>query len=210
MEQLAEKLTKIYEEVDTIPKSGYSDYGGYEYVTEPDLMERIRPLFAEHGIAVFPSVAEQSIRNLNDKVLTEVVMEFTIIDTDSGEEITLKSQGQGYDSTDKGGYKAITGAVKYFLSKLVLATTGDDPEGTAHEEETGGSSEKMASKKQAEFLADLLFKLDDETFTGILDDIEEQAGLEPETIPADEEGMIEVMQELVPSSVASTYIDELS
>lgn len=36
--------------------------------------------------------------------------------------------GQGVDSGDKGIYKAITGANKYFIYKLLNLPTGDDPE----------------------------------------------------------------------------------
>jgi len=37
--------------------------------------------------------------------------------------------GQGADKGDKGVYKAITGAKKYFIANLFLIPTDDDPEG---------------------------------------------------------------------------------
>lgn len=211
---IAEKLTSIYEEVKSIPKSGYSDYGDYSYFTEPDLFETLRPLFSEHGLAVIPSVENQDVTVLeNGKFLTTVTMEWTIIDSDNGAQITLKSQGQGYDSTDKGGYAAITGATKYFLAKLALATTGDDPDAAVHDDvpsnNNSQSSGKAATEGQADFLADLIWELDEEDFDKVLSKLEEASGLAPETISGSRDEIEEIIMELVPIDVASNFIDKL-
>ncbi len=42
--------------------------------------------------------------------------------------MTTSWVGQGLDNADKGYYKAYTGAVKYFLMKTFMISTGDDPE----------------------------------------------------------------------------------
>ena len=61
-------------------------------------------------------------------MVTTVPLQFTVIDSDSGESITGTVYGRGEDPTDKGVYKAYTGGQKYFLQKLFLLSTGDDPE----------------------------------------------------------------------------------
>jgi hypothetical protein len=50
------------------------------------------------------------------------------IDADSGEELPMCGAGLGWDSGDKGVYKAITGAMKYMLMKNFLVTDEQDPE----------------------------------------------------------------------------------
>ncbi len=46
-----------------------------------------------------------------------------------GSSVKNTAAGEGLDQNgDKGTYKAITGATKYFLLKLFLIPTGDDPE----------------------------------------------------------------------------------
>ena len=61
--------------------------------------------------------------------LTELIMEFTFMDGDSDATIgPLRFAGAGADTGDKGVYKSMTGAEKYFLMKTFLIATGDDPE----------------------------------------------------------------------------------
>jgi hypothetical protein len=55
-------------------------------------------------------------------------MEHTIVDGDSGEKLVCSSAGMGCDPADKGIYKALTGAQKYFLQKLFFITDQTDPE----------------------------------------------------------------------------------
>ena len=48
--------------------------------------------------------------------------------TQSTREDRTAQTGEGLDRGDKAGYKAYTGAVKYFLANTFLVPTGDDPE----------------------------------------------------------------------------------
>ena len=60
--------------------------------------------------------------------VARVVMSYSFVDVDTGEEITVKIAGEGLDSGDKAPYKAMTGALKYALLQSFLLATGDDPE----------------------------------------------------------------------------------
>lgn len=164
---LAKKLVTILGEMQTVKKSGKNSHQGYQYTTEADLLEVIRPKLVEQGIFVFSSVESQSrVDNI-----TEVTMIHTFMDSETGAEFTVKSQGQGADKQDKGVYKAITGATKYFLWKNFMIETGDDPEndganpsyvrggGNAKKNNSGsgkqmfgskGSPEKTVEEKEAE------------------------------------------------------------
>lgn len=131
---LAKKLAKILGEVGKVPKTGFNSFHKYNYVTENDLVYAVRDKLSEAGIFVFSSVESQHAEIIEGgdgkkSLLTTVTTKHTFVDGDSGEEFSVLSQGQGSDNGDKGGYKAITGAMKYFLYKCFMIPTGDDPEG---------------------------------------------------------------------------------
>jgi hypothetical protein len=128
------KLARILKEINSVPKTGYNSFHQYDYITSDDLMNAIRTKLADAGIFVMTSVESQSIREVvaesstnPDKAkrsfLTEVSLLHTFIDGESGDSFSVKSQGQGADVADKGGYKAITGAMKYFVYKCFLIAT---------------------------------------------------------------------------------------
>ena len=118
------KLAKVLAGVNRVPKNGRNNFHNYNYATESDLSECVRPLLAENNIAFIPSMVK------HEKVgdYTTVEMDFTFADGDSGETVSIKMMGEAQDKGDKGLYKAYTGAVKYCLMKMFLIPTGDDPE----------------------------------------------------------------------------------
>lgn len=122
---LAGKLAGILGEIGRVAKRGYNQHFKYEYVTEADLADEIRPLMAKYNVAVIPSVVSTSVEANN---VTIVQMTFTVIDGDTGEKETSSFFGAGQDKADKGIYKAITGAMKYWMYKTFVISTGDDPE----------------------------------------------------------------------------------
>ena len=72
-------------------------------------------------------------------------LNFILTDIDTGfcEETTIT--GEGIDKGDKAGYKAYTGALKYYLANTFMVATGDDPE---KESPDHTMNEKMATEKQ--------------------------------------------------------------
>lgn len=132
--QLAAAMAKVLASVHAIGKSGRNDFHGYDYATESDITNAVRRLLGEHGIALFPSVKEvdvKEVKNARGKTtkLTTVTLQITLAHS-SGGTMVVEWRGQGEDSGDKGYYKAYTGAMKYFLLKTFLISTGDDPEAT--------------------------------------------------------------------------------
>ena len=119
------KLARVLGEVQRVPKNGRNAFHKYDYTTESDLVDFIRPLLAAEKLFIVPSI-EELIRE-NGKTI--IRMSFTLADGDSGETLGPQSwYGEADDKGDKGLYKAITGGVKYFLFKTFLVSTGDDPE----------------------------------------------------------------------------------
>jgi ERF superfamily len=97
----------------------------YGYIEESTLMEKIRPLLAEHGVAVYYSDEIISITGN----LAQVRVFLTLVDGDTGEEFQMHADGVGTDSGDKHVSKAKTTAMRYLLWKWFLVPSGDvDPE----------------------------------------------------------------------------------
>jgi len=132
--KLIAKLAEVMAAVHRIPKTGRNDFHKYDYATEADIVESVRGELAQRSVMLIPEVNEMErveVGHTNSgqlKVLTTLKMTFTFIDGETGESMEHGWIGQGLDSEDKGAYKAMTGAVKYFLLKTFLLPTGDDPE----------------------------------------------------------------------------------
>lgn len=130
------KMAKVMEKISRVPKNGKNLHFGYDYVTEADLTDHIRPILAEEGIAFTSTVLEatktpiekEGAKENKEGAISTVKMLFRLIDADDGSSIESVFLGEGADKGDKGFYKAYTGCVKYFLMKTFLVATGDDPE----------------------------------------------------------------------------------
>lgn len=111
-------------QIGNLPKDGYNSFHKYNYVMESTVLEHMRDICIKEGVLILPSV--MAVQHVGE--ITTVEVKYDIIDTESGEHLTLQSYGQGQDKGDKGIYKAITGAYKYFALKTFMIPTGDDPE----------------------------------------------------------------------------------
>lgn len=130
--KLYRKIAVVTAAMKRVPKNGENTFHHYKYATESDLVDAIRDLLHENGLAFLPPtvLAYTTVEKPNSKQgdVTRVQMEFTIACTDTGETISSVLFADGQDAADKSFYKAYTGGVKYFLMKTFLVATGDDPE----------------------------------------------------------------------------------
>jgi len=128
--RLAYKLAVVMAEVDNVAKRGRNEFHKYDYATESDIVSAVRRKLAEQHVILLPAVTKCHREPVGDKgsVLTHLEMVFTFIDGDSDERLSSTWLGAGTDKEDKGAYKAMTGAEKYFLLKTFMIPTGDDPE----------------------------------------------------------------------------------
>jgi ERF superfamily len=131
--KIATALHNVMVKVTYIQKGSENKFHGYKYVSEADLLEKLRPALIEEGLILIPSV--DMVRPLDEHGNTIVDMKYEIVHKDG--DIwphPIRISGCGNDRAkngvvgDKGIYKAITGANKYFLFKLFQIETGDDPE----------------------------------------------------------------------------------
>lgn len=148
--ELAKKMASILGEVGRVPKNGRNNFQKYDYATESDVLDTIRPILAKYGIAVFYNCLE--VIDL-ENARVRVKVEFELVDGDSGAAKTTICFGEARDADsqgrpqDKGIYKAMTGACKYWLFKTFLISTGDDPEHESPEKNTAHS--KSSKQKPA-------------------------------------------------------------
>jgi hypothetical protein len=128
---IAQAICKVMAGVGFVQKAGKNEFHGYKYATEGDALSALRPHLIENGLVIISDVVECS--SPDDHGNTTVKIKYRIIHA-SGEEIVCHFVGCGNDRAkngsvgDKGVYKAITGANKYFLLKTFQLETGDDPE----------------------------------------------------------------------------------
>ena len=133
MQKIAKKFVEVMRECSHVAKNGTNEFHRYKYATAADVLEKVNASFTKHGIAsvVTPtllSVQEVTTAKGNIERLATVEVTVILIDSESGESLTLKGLGSGQDAGDKALAKAQTMALKYcYLSSLAIAT-GDDPE----------------------------------------------------------------------------------
>ena len=146
-----------------VPKNGHNKFHGYKYATEADVSDAIRKELSTRGVAVYTSSKLIQVREaLTPKgkptLLTDVEVSITFA---HGEEsFTITSVGTGDDPSDKGTYKAITGAVKYALMKTFLVPTGDDPELAEQHQEPRAANEPAPDLVPDEELARMKDRID--------------------------------------------------
>lgn len=129
---LREKLATIRRELHNIKKSGHNDFHRYDYVTGADTAGMIGNRLAE--LNVMPAnrnlvVGHYTVASAKGpKSITTLQLEYGFLDGESDEQLWYAAYGEGEDATDKGAYKAWTGAQKYWLIQAFMLAMGDDPE----------------------------------------------------------------------------------
>ena len=130
LQQKKQSLRKTLAERGILQKGGKNQFDKYTYFTEAQYKELFTNLFSTHGLEL--SVSEVGYEQFNGTEKQPfgriVKLMFTLTDCETGfsEESTVS--GEGLDKGDKAGYKAYTGALKYYLANTFMVATGDDPE----------------------------------------------------------------------------------
>lgn len=138
-----------------LKKGGQNDFDHYSYFSEAQYKELFTELFSKNNLELKFSeldygTFEGTGKQCNGR-LTK--LEFTLYDVETGFFETTVITGEGMDKGDKAGYKAYTGAVKYYLADTFLVATGDDPEKDSPQETMNTKTERKASPKQIELLS---------------------------------------------------------
>lgn len=157
LQQKKNALRKALREKGVLKKGAVNKFDNYTYFSEAQYKELFTELFAECGLELKFTELEYATFEGTEKQANGRMprLEFALIDIDTGFFETTVITGEGIDKGDKAGYKAYTGALKYYLANTFMVATGDDPEKESleHKMNNRKSSSKKASETQVKFLA---------------------------------------------------------
>ena len=146
-------LRKSLKERGVLKKGATNTFDKYQYFSEAQYKELFTELFADNRLELKFNEISYDIFTGSEKQNNGRMpkLEFELMDVDTGFGETTVITGEGIDKGDKAGYKAYTGALKYYLANTFMVATGDDPEAESPAEQIG-SETKKASAKQIDFL----------------------------------------------------------
>lgn len=155
LQQKKNSLRKELKERGVLKKGGKNDFDHYTYFSEAQYKELFTELFSKYGLELnFNEISYEMFEGTEKQSNGRLAkVEFELIDIESGFNETSVITGEGIDKGDKAGYKAYTGALKYYLADKFMVATGDDAEKDSPSEKMNDVKTRKASPKQVEVLA---------------------------------------------------------
>jgi hypothetical protein len=152
--QKKNELRKLLKEKGVLAKGGTNKFDGYKYFTEAQYKELFTELLSVVGLELSFTELEYNTFSGSEKQangrMPRIMFILTDIETGYYEETIIT--GEGIDKGDKAGYKAYTGALKYYLANTFMVATGDDPETESPAHTMNAKEEKKATPKQIELM----------------------------------------------------------
>ena len=151
-------LRKALREKGILKKGAKNNYDNYSYFSEAQYKELFTELFSANSLEMKFNELEYGTFEGSEKQANGRMprLEFTLCDCETGFYETTVITGEGIDKGDKAGYKAYTGALKYYLANTFMVATGDDPETESPDNKMNNKVQKKASLKQVELLEGIL------------------------------------------------------
>lgn len=151
LQQKKRSLRKDLSERGVLKREGNNSYDKYKYFSEAQYKELFTELLPKHGLELNFDEIEYITFTVEGKQPNGRMpkLRFYLYDVDTGFYETTTITGEGIDKGDKAGYKAYTGALKYYLADKFMVATGDDPE-VESPEGRGGRPQKKPSKQAEE------------------------------------------------------------
>ena len=158
---LYEKIYNVMNESEGLEKNLVvgSEKNSYKAVGESEVLNMLKPLFKKHKLIIFPvdgditeqnSVFDTSYKGevtTKTRNVTQLKVNFKIVDIESGESEIIIGFGNGADSQDKGSGKAFTYAYKTALSKTFMLFSGEDTDNT-HSDDINPKTEPPKEPKK--------------------------------------------------------------
>lgn len=144
-------VRKALKEKGVLKKGGSNDFDHYKYFSEAQYKELFTLLLSENSLELKFTEIEYGLFEGSEKQANGRMpkLKFSLIDVETGFYEDTVITGEGIDKGDKAGYKAYTGALKYFLANTFMVATGDDPEKESPDAKMGS---RKATAKQLEVL----------------------------------------------------------
>jgi hypothetical protein len=167
LQQKKNNLRKLLKEKGILKKGAVNTFDRYSYFSEAQYKQLFTELFSECGLELkFSEISYDTFTGSEKQSNGRMPrLEFELMDIETGFGETTVITGEGIDKGDKAGYKAYTGALKYFLANTFMVATGDDAEKDSPNVTMNNKSERKATPKQVEFLAS---KYEDENLDKLL------------------------------------------
>ena len=134
------KLARVMTKLGRLPKEGRNTHFNYDFVTDGTIADAVRPALAEEGVAFFASMV--NVERIDKVIRTHFI--FTFADGETGATYSCPWIGEAIDTQDKGPAKAATSALKYFLLKTFILSTGDPTDDT----DTGPADAKAKATRK--------------------------------------------------------------
>ena len=148
LQQKKNQLRKMLKEKGVLKKGGRNEFSKYSYFSEAQYKELFTELFSEVGLELKFTELDYAIYDGGKNNGRMPKLQFTLMDIETGYGEETVITGEGQDTGDKAGYKAYTGAVKYYLANTFLVATGDD----AEKDSPNGKAVPRATAEQIKFL----------------------------------------------------------
>lgn len=134
MEKTTGKIYKsiiaIMSDVEEIKKEQQNKQQGYKYRGIDDYCNTLHKPFSNHGVFITSKIIDhksETIKKVSSKGEQYVFIDKAIIEytfhADDGSSISTEVLGAGVDYSDKGVYKALSGAYKYALQQILMIPT---------------------------------------------------------------------------------------
>ena len=147
-------LRKTLKEKGVLKNGGTNTFDRYSYFSEAQYKELFTELFSDAGLELSFNEVEYNTFTGSEKQANGRMpkLNFILTDIDTGFYEVTTITGEGIDKGDKAGYKAYTGALKYYLANTFMVATGDDPEKESPSHTMNDKQEKKATAKQIELI----------------------------------------------------------
>lgn len=123
---------------DGIPKAHTNLQDQYQYRSIDDVLNRLAPLLARHGLCVLPRVlsreAQDRIGEANTLLVNvSLLVAFDLVSCRDGSKYTIQAWGEALDVADKATAKAMSAAYKSaMLQVFCVPVAGQDADATTH------------------------------------------------------------------------------
>lgn len=150
LQQKKNALRKALKAKGVLKKEGNNNYDHYSYFSESQYKALFTELLSDAGLELSFTELEYNLFEGTEKQSNGRMpkLKFILTDIDTGFNEETVITGEALDKGDKAGYKAYTGALKYYLANTFLVATGDDPEKDSPAEPANKKVEKPATEKQ--------------------------------------------------------------
>lgn len=191
---LFQRLVEIGHELRDMKKTGRNDFQKYDYFSEADILNGVKPYLKKHGVCLIPTVERW---HTIDNNIVEVVIEITILNVNDKEDFkVIQWVGHGRDvdknnnPMDKGLPKAITAAMKQAVGKIFLIAEGFDPEDEEQDYYTNDSNHNHNNQKEEQGRAVVAAEPKEDKAS------EKTDGAQPIERPMDYERIIQLIKEV--------------